>query len=378
MLDFFPENYAWSNIAQAALSMGGNLAQVNAICERIRPWATTGTPEAQNDAASVYAEVADSVVAVAVRHEKAGAALTASECYLRAAAYLFSAEQFVSHRFPLKAELYDKARNAFRAGLRLSGIAHEFVEIPYGDTHLPALFVPAAGASGRAPCVVHFDGADWMKEILFLVERDDAAQRGLSVLFVDTPGVGEALRIGGLPLNIRTEEPATACVDYLLGRGDVDPERLGIMGVSFGGFMVVRAAAFEKRFKACAAFGAFWDGVSGAESESEQGTQSVPDQDVHIAWILGEDTPEAMHAKLAEITLEGVADKLECDLFVAHGGNDRQIPVWHAEKTHEAAVNARSRELYLFTPEEGGSEHASIDAMRYGAGVVFDWLAATL
>ena len=66
-----------------------------------------------------------------------------------------------------------------------------------------------------------------MKEFLFLIGvPQQYARRGISTLLLDHPGVGEALRLKDLKLSPETEEPASAAVDYLESREDVDKKKL--------------------------------------------------------------------------------------------------------------------------------------------------------
>ena len=51
-----------------------------------------------------------------------------------------------------------------------------------------------------------------------------------------------------------------------------------------------------------------------------------------------------------QVTLEGVADKITCPFLVMHGENDRQVPLWHAEKTFEAAVNSPNLKIESIYP----------------------------
>src|SRR3546814_16701885 len=82
--------------------------------------------------------------------------------------------------------------------LPLTGQAGRRVEVPYQGTSLPAVFVPAAGVDEPAPCMSHVDGLDVTKEILYLVGMGrELSQRGVSVLIVDNPGVGESIRSRG-------------------------------------------------------------------------------------------------------------------------------------------------------------------------------------
>ena len=74
------------------------------------------------------------------------------------------------------------------------GLNCERVEIPYGDTSFPGLFVKGHGAGPR-PCMVFCNGLDSVKEMIYLSIRDEFAKRGISCLMIDQPGVGEALRL---------------------------------------------------------------------------------------------------------------------------------------------------------------------------------------
>jgi dienelactone hydrolase len=256
----------------------------------------------------------------------------------------------------------------------------EFVEVPFQNSlSLPAFFVPALG-TGPAPCIIHFDGFDVLKEMIYLNNVGTAfRRRGISLLIVDHPGVGEALRLRNMPLSPETEVPAAACVDYLEGRSDVDSERIGIMAVSMGGYYAPRAAAFEKRLKCCVAWGAMWDAGENLERTYGSGpgkTRSVPP--FQLLWVFGKETVEEALEVAKRMTLDGVADKITCPLLVMHGENDRQVPLSHAEKTIEAAVNSPRRKLKVFTPAEGGAEHVQIDNDTLAIDYAADWVAETL
>ena len=111
------------------------------------------------------------------------------------------------------------------------------VEIPYGTKGLPGLLVGAEGlAQGqKAPCMVHFDGLDVTKEIIYMLGIPDAlARRGVATLVVDNPGVGELLRHAGLSNGPEAEKPAGAAIDFLAKRTDIDEKRIGIMALSLG------------------------------------------------------------------------------------------------------------------------------------------------
>src|SRR5438128_2431275 len=81
------------------------------------------------------------------------------------------------------------------------------------------------------------------------VYEDIFLQRGMATLSFDGPGQGEAEY--DMPIRGDYEAPVQAVIDYVKSRDDLDPDRIGIMGVSLGGYYSARAAAFDKRITAC-------------------------------------------------------------------------------------------------------------------------------
>jgi Esterase FrsA-like len=134
----------------------------------------------------------------------------------------------------------------------------ECVEIGSPDGILPGYLIPAR-AQGPAPVVIFYSGLDVTKEILYAIIRDELTDRGIACLVVDTPGVGEPLRLRGVACRPDYEVPTTAIVDYLQTRTDIDPTRIGLLGISLGGYYAPRGAAYEHRITAVAAWGAVWD-----------------------------------------------------------------------------------------------------------------------
>jgi len=54
----------------------------------------------------------------------------------------------------------------------------------------------------------------------------------------------------GLTMIPNSEKPIGKALDVLTSRDDVDIEKIALLGISFGGYLVSRAAAFDKRIKA--------------------------------------------------------------------------------------------------------------------------------
>ena len=378
MFEYFPENYTWNLAFMSGVNRGGALGDLDEACRALRSYAGRRDAVAQQAWYESFMKLAERVEALAQRDEQAGNLFSAGRKYVRAGVYYLMAERMPGHRSPGKAIAYRRALSAYERGYRLRGDPVERVEVPFEGAALPALFSRAPG-SGRRPCLVHFDGFDINKELIYGAAAEEYRRRGISMLIVDHPGVGEALRLRGLTGRHDTEVAASACVDYLQTRADVDMSRLGVAGVSLGGYYAPRSAAFEKRFSCCVCWGALYDFDQFMEDRvAQRGEPSVPGHEDHARWVFGRESMEEVRAVTRRMTLQGVAEKITCALLVVHGENDRQVPLWHAERTYQEAVNAASRELKVFPLSEGGAEHCAADDNALAVDYMADWVAKLL
>jgi len=366
----------------SALNRGGQIAEVDEACRSLKEYAGIkalgGDVTAQNAWFESWVKMAERVERLAQADEAAGNLLSAGRKYLRVGLYFQLAERMPSHKDPRRLVAYKKGIAAYEKGLRFRKEPIEYVQVPYEGTYLPAIFMKAPG-SDKTPCMVHFNGLDLTKEIVYSAIADELKRRGISALIVDHPGIGAALRLQNLTSGPDTERSASACVDYLETRSDVDPNRIGIMALSLGGYYAPRAAAFEPRFKCCVAWGAIFDYGHAVQGRlNGQGEPSVPGYAEHVNWVFGQDTFEKTMQVVRQMTLEPIAHQIKCSLLVVHGENDRQIPLWHAEKTIAAAINSPDKELKVFSLFDGGAEHCGADNSTMVVDYMTDWISRRL
>jgi dienelactone hydrolase len=375
---YFPDDYRWSYNALLALAMvrhgGGEIGEIDQVCRRLE--GSVGDDEAWF---TEWSAMGDHVRELAADADRRGDAAAALSHYRRASGYYFVAEHF---RFPKD----DRAIAVYRAMLdtfaRAAELDHRYriepVEVPYEDSSLPAFFVSAAPAGGVAPVVVFFNGFDGNKELNWYLGIEDLVDRGLSVLSVDSPGVGEAVRFRGHHLRHDYEAAGSAAIDYLEHRPDVDADRIGIMALSLGGYYATRSASMEPRFKACVAWGAIWDYHRIWKERIEAAFEKqLPVPGEHLAWSTGTSSPLEALAAIEGFRLEGVARNLQGAYLLCHGEDDQQVPVADAHRLFEE-VGSRDKTLRVFTGAEGGAQHCHLDNLSIATPVMFGFLADRL
>jgi pimeloyl-ACP methyl ester carboxylesterase len=191
----------------------------------------------------------------------------------------------------------------------------ERVLIPYEGKHLAGVLRRPRNIA-KPPLVLMCNGLDSAKEELDSFQ-ETFLRRGMAILAVDGPGQGEA----EYDFAIRGDYEAVIkiLIDWLESRSDIDTSRLGLWGLSLGGYYAPRAAAFEKRISACVGicgpydWGALWDDLPPLTQE---------------AFRLRSKSADATEAKrnAAALSLRGVAEKIECPLFIVGAGLDRLCP----------------------------------------------------
>jgi len=306
--------------------------------------------------------------------------LSAGEKYGRAATYLITCERLQAHDAPGRLDLYRQFLDTFARGIALSGENCQRVEIPYEGRNLSALYTRAEGVQGRAPLLVQVNGLDSTKEMKYRVGLPAwLARRGVASLVVDQPGTGEALRLHGMTARYDSEHWASRVVDWLEQHPDIDSRRIGLEGVSLGGYYCPRAVAFEPRFACGVVWGANHDWRDVQKKRlAREGNLPVPHYWSHVCWVWGAKGTEDFMRIAEKVHLDGILDRIHVPFLVTHGEKDSQIPLQWAHRTYEQLVNSPKRELKVFTDREGGTQHSSFDNSINAGQYIADWVAEVL
>ncbi len=378
-VEHFPGNFVWSNAAIVTKGMAPYgavaLGEIDEVCERLRR--RQDQPDAWREE---WCALASRLESAADHAAAAGHSFTAGNYYLRAGMYYFTGERFVVPG-EQKREIGRKALQCQHAGLERRYSNLERVEVPYENTTLPALFMKAPHASGRAPTVVVFNGMDNCKEMSVLFAGIEFSARGWNTLAIDGPGQGESLRLRDLHARYDYEVPGRAAYDYVAARPEVDPGRIVVMGYSFGGYYAARIAAFEQRYAAGVAMSALhWDLAGwqlGIKHRHDTDPKTTAQSTFHFRWVMGVDTAEGAIEKARKFSLAGVAEKIACPFLIVHAEDDRIVPVASAHKLFDA-VGSRRKALKILTAEDGSTYHAQADNRQVGIDYIADWIASQL
>ena len=304
----------------------------------------------------------------AAHHEALGRAalaqkhqLTAGECLQRAGVYYHFASFLFVQDVPQMKAAHMKAVACRQAALPYLRPPGERVLIPYEGKTLAAVLRKPAGTD-KPPVVVMAVGLDSTKEEGDAYEAPFLA-RGMATLIFEGPGQGEAQY--DFAIRGDYEVPVKAVIDYVETRRDLDATRVGMWGVSLGGYYAPRAAAFEKRIKACIALGGpfnwaqAWDGLPELTREAFRVRSHC-------------ETQEQAKKNAATLSLEGIAKNITCPIFIVNGRHDRIVPAADAERLAREVKGPV--ELMMI---EDGNHIATNRAYRWRSQSA-DWMAEQL
>jgi dienelactone hydrolase len=349
--------------------------------------------------------IAEKVEREAVDQLARGHHISARDSFLRAATYYCNSEFFLhgDPRDPRITSAYQKSVECYQACAKLFDPPIEPVEIPYEHTTLPGYFHRVDHSDRKRPLlIIHsgFDGGS-AQEVHDNGARA-AVERGYNVLGFDGPGQFSPLHREGLHFRPDWEKVVTPVVDFALTLPGVDPTRIALMGISMGGELAPRAAAFEKRIAALIANDGIYDygaanlthvpGELRATFVRMLTAEEAPQVDQMIeaamkasptaAWgitqgiyAMGVPTPRAYLAASLDYNLRnGIAEAISCPTLVCEAESD----IFFTEQPQELFDHLTCQKTFMrFTESEGAGAHCQVGAGRMAFARMYDWLDET-
>lgn len=326
---------------------------------------------------------------------------SAGEALWRAGNYWRTAE-FYLHENPADPRILEgwrASRECFVRGARLQGAPITLVRIPYESTTLPAYFCTPDRSGRKRPLLIIQTGFDGTAEELYFTTAYAALAWGYNCLLFEGPGQGEMIRVQKIPFRPDWEKVVTPVVDWAVKRREVDRRRIALMGVSFGGYLAPRAAAFEPRLAALIANGGVLDMYANctrrcpadierilddpaAAAEFDEGVREMMRRDVgtnwamsHGMWVFGVSSPSAWLRALRPYRLQDVIGRIRCPTLVMDSENDEDMP-GQARRFYDALTCPR--EYMLFRAEDGADEHCQVGAYILANERLLAWLDKVL
>jgi dienelactone hydrolase len=312
--------------------------------------------------------------AAAKAAEQANDKVAARDNYFIAANYWASAMWTIDEVNAHLKLLNDKKRESFDKYIALADHRIEWVELPYRGKTLPAIFhlPPNYQTGSKVPVIVALSGMDGYKERSVALTKDAWMERGYAVLAFEGPGYWEP-PLRGIYIDVPGwAEAAKTLADWLAKRPEVDIDKVGMTGVSYGSFFSAIMMAADPRYKACAVTGTCYE--PGGETIFNRASPTFKKRFMFMSGLTDEDEFDEFRKT---IDWDGYAQKIKGAYLVACGEYDQLCPLEHTD----AFMRALGGPKQLLVYEGGNHSIALTTATQNGPeprAYLAEWMVARL
>ncbi len=316
-----------------------------------------------------------------------------------AIAYYRMSEFFMYDGDPDKKKYYEKATKLFYEYYAdfFEGKQPriERYDVPYDHVKLPVMHVTPNGKS-KGTILIHGGNDSYFEEFLFTILY--MREKGYEVYMFEGPGQGGVMRIQGKHFTHKWEKPVKAILDHF------KLEDVTIIGISLGGYLAPRAAAFDERITkvvAWSVFPCFQDILVSmqpakiqrafhtlmklrARSLMNKVFAKKAKESPIIDWGIrhGCYAYEAKDAygyakKLKRYDLEPIAEKITQDMLILGASGDHFIDYRLIGKEINMLRNVRSLTFRLFTEKEEAQNHCNVGNGQLAIDTICDWIEQT-
>lgn len=187
---------------------------------------------------------------------------------------------------------------------------------------------------------------------------------GFATFTIDMPAHGESFT--GARVQPDDEVIFATVLEALAATPKIDPNRLGVIGGSFGAFFALRTAAISPLVKACVAYSSPFDMGAGLP-DAVRGIQD------HFAWVVGAKSFEESLELAKPFHLKDIVEKIKCPFCLVHGTRDH---ICDFTVPYEIARRATAP-LDIF-PLVGADHEASAPSTLHVAKPAVEWLKKNL
>jgi len=305
--------------------------------------------------------------------EAEGNLVTARDNWYMAATHYGAAEWPYDDSGKQHVELHNKKRECFSNYARLADHKIEAVSIPFKNKSIPGwLHLPPGYSGGKVPVVIAIPGMDSFKEVNVALANDRWMQRGIAVLSIDGPGQYESPLLGVYVSMQNWIDAGPAVVDWLLRRPEIDGQKIGVSGASFGSFFGTILTANEPRIAATAVISTCLE--PGCHTIFEEASPTFKKR---FMWMSNY-TDEAKFDEFAKtLTWEGHVEKIRKPYLVIAGEADELSPLEHTERMVRTMSGPRQLVVYADSRHSVGNVPAA-NLGPFPPILLADWLVARL
>ncbi|KRL00873.1 alpha/beta fold hydrolase [Liquorilactobacillus capillatus] len=314
--------------------------------------------------------------------------------YDLASAYYQMADFFLSEHDPRKLPTYNNFKQNYYKSIDTSMI--KFDKVPYGVGAMPIAYIKRPNATKTLIFQGGFDS--YLEELIRLTFQQNLYSQLTEYNFIlfEGPGQGEALR-SGIPLTHKWEKPVAAIIDFY------HLQSVDLIGMSLGGYLAARAAAYEPRIKKVICFDVMYD-MADAMLMRMPGVEKILNQlddpavqeglntklvylmkkSVDFAFTMGKGMditltkrPVDFVLKLRKYTMAGKLDQIQQDVLLLGCTKDLYVPAETTAKEAAQLVHARSITTKVFTEQSGGERHCQVGAKPLAAKAIISFLNET-
>ncbi len=305
--------------------------------------------------------------------EAEGNLVTARDNWYMAAVHYGAAEWPYDDSGKQHIELHKKKRECFASYARLADHKIEAVSIPFKGKSIPGWFhLPPGYSGGKIPVVIAIPGMDSFKEINVALANDRWMQRGVAVLSIDGPGQYESPLLGLYVSMQNWIDAGPAVVNWLLQRPEIDGQKIGVSGASFGSFFGTILSANEPRIAATAVISTCLE--PGCHTIFEEASPTFKKR---FMWMSNFTDEAKFNEFVKTLTWEGHVEKLRSPYLVLAGEADELSPLEHTERMIGTMKGPRQLVIYADSRHSVGGVPAA-NLGPFPAVLMADWLVARL
>jgi len=305
--------------------------------------------------------------------EAEGNPVTARDNWYMAAIHYGAAEWPYDDSGTQHVELHKKKKECFSSYARLADHRIEAVSVPLKGKSMPGwLHLPPAYSGGKVPVVIAIPGMDSFKEASVALANDRWMARGVAVLAIDGPGQYESPLLGVYVSMQNWIDAGTALVRWLLQRPEIDGQKIGVTGTSFGSFFGTILCASEPRIAATAVISTCLE--PGCHTIFEEASPTFKKR---FMWMSNYADESKFNEFVKTLTWEGHAEKIRSPYLVVAGEADELSPLEHTERMVRAMSGPRQLVVYADSRHSVGNVPAA-NLGPFPPTLVADWLLARL